>query len=231
MPASWVSQVHSHTRRARGQNDAALSTNLFQTPAVKLDTDQVSLYLWVWIYVRIDKDVRIREQEMVVRSVTRRFSAVFSVFFLLLTGASTALADQVTLSYVDADSNAQTITLDCNTSTADLALAASLAGEDGTGLAYDADGGCGSLAELAAAMAAAAPAYAASVAQSLSLLSPDNALAIVDAVNAVPGVNAVAVRAAVHFGPPEMIVGPQSIGSDSAVSLDLMQEERIPSGN
>jgi hypothetical protein len=164
-------------------------------------------------------------------SVKCRLPVGLSVFLFLLAGASTALADQVTLSYVDADSNAQTITLDCNTSTADLALAASLVGEDGTGLANDPDSGCGSVADLAAAMAAAAPAYAASIAQSLSGMSPDDAVAIVDAVNAVPGVNTVAVLAAVNFGPAGTNVGPQSVGSDSAISLDLMEQEHIPSGN
>ncbi len=155
---------------------------------------------------------------MILASSKYRLPVVVSVFCILLAGASTALADQVTLSYVDANSNAQSLQLDCNTSTEDLALAASLIGEDGVGIVHAPDAGCGTVAELAAAMASAAPLYAARVAQALSLMSPDDTEAIVAAVNAVSGVNTVAVLAAVNFGPPGTIVGPQSIGSASGLN-------------
>ena len=37
--------------------------------------------------------------------------------------------------------------------------------------------------------------------------------------------------AAVHFGPTGTNVGPQSVGSDSAISLDLNETESVPSRN
>ena len=158
-----------------------------------------------------------------------RLPVFFSVL-LLLAGATTAVADQVAMSYVDADSNAQSMTLDCNSSSEDLAMAASLMGENGVGLALTSSGDC-SLADIGAAMAAASPVHAAGVAQALATLSPDDAEAIAAAVNAVPGVNTNAVLAAVHFGPMATNVGPQSIGSDSAISVDLNQTESVPSEN
>ena len=45
----------------------------------------------------------------------------------------------------------------------------------------------------------------------LAKLSPDDAMAIVAAVNAVPGVNTNAVAAAVQFGPGGHTAGPQSL--------------------
>ena len=129
-------------------------------------------------------------------------SATAIALLFLLTGISSALADQVTLSYVDANYDAQTIVLDSTTTTADLALASSLVLKDGVGLVYDAASGSGTLADIAAAMAASAPIYAANVAEALAALSPENLEAIVAAINEVPGVNTVAVAAAVHFGPP-----------------------------
>lgn len=158
-----------------------------------------------------------------------RFPVCLSVL-LLLSGASSALADQVAMSYVDAGSNAQSMTLDCNSSSTDLALAASLMGENGVGLALTSSGDC-SVADIGAAMAEASPVHAASVAQALAALSPDDAEAIAAAVNAVPGVNTTAVLAAVHFGPPGTNVGPQAVGSESAISLDLNQTETVPSNN
>ena len=153
-----------------------------------------------------------------------RLPVFFSVL-LLLAGATTAVADQVAMSYVDADSNAQSMTLDCNSSSEDLAMAASLMGENGVGLALTSNGDC-SLADIGAAMAAASPVHAASVAQALATLSPDDAEAIAAAINDVPGVNTNAVFAAVNFGPPGTNVGPQAIGSDSAISLDLTGTEQ-----
>jgi hypothetical protein len=138
---------------------------------------------------------------MTTKNTKLRLSAFASLLFLLA-GMSVALADQVTLSYVDANWDAQTIVLDNTTSTADLALASSLVLQDGVGLVYDAASGSSSLADIAAAMAAAAPIYAANVAEALAALSPENRDAIVAAINEVPGVNTVSVAAAVHFGPP-----------------------------
>ena len=158
-----------------------------------------------------------------------RLSACLSVL-LLLAGASSVLADQVAMSYVDAESNAQSMTLDCNSSSEDLALAASLMGENGVGLALTSVSSC-SVADIGAAMATASPVHAAGVAQALATLSPDNAEAIAATINAVSGVNTNAVLAAVHFGPTGTNVGPQSVGSDSAISLDLNQTESVPSRN
>ena len=152
------------------------------------------------------------------------------IVLLLLAGASSAVADQVAMSYVDAESNAQSMTLDCNSSSEDLAMAASLMGENGVSLALTSGSSC-SLADIGAAMAAASPVHAASVAQALATLSPDDAEAIAAAIIAVSGVNTKAVLAAVHFGPAGTNVGPQSFGSESAISLDLNQTESVPSKN
>jgi hypothetical protein len=145
---------------------------------------------------------------MIINNTKLGLSAIATALLFLLAGMSSALADQVTLSYVDANYEPQTIVLNDSTSTEDLALASSLMLKDGTGLVYDADSGSSSLADIAAAMAASAPVYAANVAEALAALSPSNLEAIVAAVNAVPGVNNVAVEAAVHFGPPG-VEGPQ----------------------
>jgi len=160
-----------------------------------------------------------------------RFPAVLAILFFSFVGVSTALADQVVLAYVDADSNAQTLSVDVNSSAADLALAASLMGEAGVGISHDSDNGAGTLAEIAAALAAAAPTFAADIADALAALAPGDSDAIVAAINAVPGVNTDAVRAAVHFGPNSRKDGPQSPGSDSAISLELTQVEPVPSRN
>ena len=160
-----------------------------------------------------------------------RLPVILTGILFLFVGASTALADQVTLSYVDADSNAQTLILDCNTSTDNLALAASLLGENGVSVDYDPASGCGTLAELAAAMATAAPLFAANIAQAFAVMSPGDTADIVAAINAVPGVNTVAVLSAVHFGPFGTTTGPQSIGSDSTISLELTEIEQVPSRN
>lgn len=160
-----------------------------------------------------------------------KLPAILVGLLFLIAGTSTALADQVALSYVDADGNAQTLSVDANSSAEDLALAASLMGEDGVGISHDPDNGSGSLADIAAAMAAAAPMLAANVADALATLSPEDAMAIVAAVNAVPGVNTNAVAAAVHFGPYGRTNGPQMIGSDSAISLEMNVIEQVPSRN
>ncbi len=169
---------------------------------------------------------------MFMQNTGFRLSAITAFFLFLLVGMSTALADQVTLTFVDADSNAQTLTIDVNSSAEDLALAASLMGEDGVGLDYDDDNGSGSLADIAAALAGAAPMYAADIAETLSRLSPDDSEAIVAAVNGVPGVNTVAVRSAVHFGDPDRDHGPQEFDEeDSHITVELHEIERVPSDN
>jgi hypothetical protein len=150
---------------------------------------------------------------------------------VLLLAALPALAGQVTLSYRDAGGNEQILVVDAASSQADLALAASLVGEDGIGIAHDPESGAGTLAEIAAAMAAAAPVFGPDVAQQLAMLSPEDTAAIVEAVNAVPGVDTRAVLAAVHFGPYGSKDGPQSFGSDSAISLELTEIEQVPSRN
>ncbi len=154
-----------------------------------------------------------------------------AALLFLLAGMSTALADQVTLTYVDEGLSTQTLTVDVNSSAEDLALAASLIGQDGIGLSHDLANGSGSLADIAAAMAAAAPLFAADVADALTILSPDDTKAIVAAVNAVLGVNTVAVLAAVHFGNPERDHAPQGFDSDRHISLELNEIEKLPSRN
>lgn len=149
---------------------------------------------------------------------------------LLLASISSALADQLTLTWIDADSNAQTLTVDTTSSAADLALAAGLLGEFGVGLVHDPLNGTGTLAEIAAAMAGAAPGFAADVAQALAALSPPDADAIVAAVNAVSGVDTNAVLAAVHFGSPDRVQVPP-VAEDSGLSLALPVIEQVPSRN
>ena len=165
------------------------------------------------------------------KKLISRLTGTLATLLILAASISTAVAEQVTLSYVDAQTGAQTLTVDANSSTADLALAAALLGENGVGVLHDPSTGSGTLADIAGAMASAAPLYAARVARTLAVLSPDQTDAIVAAVNAVPGVNTKAVSAAVHFGPSGTNVGPQSIGSDSSISLDLNQIEPVPSKN
>lgn len=145
---------------------------------------------------------------MIIKNTKLGLSTITVALLYLLTGMSSALADQVTLSYVDANYDAQTIVLNSNTTTEDLAFASSLVLRDGVGLVFDAASGSSTLAEIAAAMAASAPVYAANVAEALAALSPENREAIVAAINEVPGVNTVTVAAAVHFGPPG-VEGPQ----------------------
>jgi len=168
---------------------------------------------------------------MSVQNIAIRLPAVLAILFFSIAGISTALADQVTLAYVDSGGNAQTLTVDVNSSAEDLALAASLVDEDGVAVSHDEANGSGSLADIAAAMATAAPMYAADIADALAELSPDDTEAIVAAINAVAGVNTVAVLAAVHYGDPERDHGPQDFGSDQHVSLELNEIERVPSRN
>lgn len=160
---------------------------------------------------------------------TPRFLAAILLF---VASTSMLVADQVTISFVNASFQAQEMTLDCDSSPQELALAASLFGEDGVHVEYEPGDGC-TLAELAAAMATAAPLFAANVAQTLSLLSPDNKAAIVAAVNDVPGVNTVAVLSAVYFGPYRTTDGPQAavFGSNPRSGLRLIVLEAVPSRN
>ena len=111
---------------------------------------------------------------MLVRSVSRSPIVLLAVLFIY-TSAPQALADQVTLSYIDANTTAQTIVLDCNTSSEDLALAASLIGQEGVVIANDPDAGCGTLAEVAAAVSAEAPIFAPGIAEAFAYVSYDDA--------------------------------------------------------
>ena len=157
---------------------------------------------------------------------------VLALAVILIAGTPFAWADQVTLSYIDIDSNAQTLTVDAASPAGDLALAASLVAENGVGVVHDPDNGSGTLADIAAAMAQAAPVFAAEVAQVLAALSPEDTEAIVAAVNAVPGVNTQAVLAAVRFGPPDDCDnGPQMFEPECGVGVELLEIERVPSRN
>ena len=154
-----------------------------------------------------------------------RLPAILAGLLFLLAGISTALADQVTLSYVDAGGNAQSLSVDANSSEADLALAASLVGENGVGISHDPDNGSGTLADIAAAMAAAAPIYAADVALAMATLSPADSDAIVAAVNAVRGVNTSAVAAAVRFGTRGNGIG-DTLGNPQAFETEHLTTQR-----
>ena len=169
---------------------------------------------------------------MNLQSTGTRFLRAFAVVFLFVISISTTFADQLSLTYIDANSDAQTLIVDCNSSTADLALAADLIDEIGVGVSNDDSSGACSLADIAAAMATAAPAFAAGIAQALATLSPQDSDAIVAAVNAVPGVDSVAVLAAVHFGQPDRIVRPPTEeGAGKTLSLSLPVIEQKPSNN
>lgn len=166
-----------------------------------------------------------------IRHKLLRQSAVLALLCFVFAGASSAWADQVTMSYVDADGNAQSYILDNTTSTQDLALAASLAGDDGVGLVNNANAGSTTLAEIAAAMAQASPIHAPGVAQAFAETFPEYRDAIVAAVNAVAGVDTVAVEAATHFGPQNEPIGPQEFGSKFQIDLDLVGVEPKASDN
>lgn len=163
-------------------------------------------------------------------TVDFKLSSTLVAVVLFLSGVSTVLADQVTLVWIDSSSQAQTLTVDTTSSSTDLALAASLLGEFGVGVSHDPANGTGTLAEIAAALAGAAPAFAADIAQALATLSPQDADAIAAAVNAIPGVDTNAVLAAVHFGPRADKIGPQ-LAEDSGLSLALPIIEQVPSRN
>lgn len=145
-----------------------------------------------------------------------RLAGVFAALLLFVAGISTAVADQLSLAYVDAQGDAQTLSVDANSPAADLALAAALLGEDGVAVTHDPNSGTGTLADIGAAMATAAPTFAISIAQYLADLSPGDTDAIVAAIIALPFVNANAVLAAVQFGPSSSTSGPQSIVTGSA---------------
>ncbi len=157
------------------------------------------------------------------------FLTVFLVFFA---GTSVTFADQITMTYIDAGFEERTLTLDCESTAQELALAASLFGEDGVHVVNESTGNC-SLAEVASALATAAPLFAASVAKTLSLLSPENTSAIVTAINAIPGVNKVAVLSAVHFGLYANTSGPQPglPGFNAGSGIEIPGVEPEPSRN
>ncbi|MCW8926907.1 MAG: hypothetical protein OQJ84_11635 [Xanthomonadales bacterium] len=139
---------------------------------------------------------------------------------MMLTFASLCIpaqAESISLSYVDVDSVHQTLTIDCNSTTEDLRLAAELLAEDGVERLLLDESSC-SLADIAGALAAAAPGSAADIALALVALAPDEQEEIVAAIVAVTGVNQEAVYAAVHFGPP-------------GVGLGLTEDEPVASKN
>lgn len=146
---------------------------------------------------------------MIIKNTKLGLSTITVALLYLLTGMSGALADQVTLSYVDENAASQEIILDSNTGLENLALAASLVGLEGVDIINNPNAGSSSLAEIAAAMAAAAPVFAPAVAEAFALMSPDDKEAIAEAVNAVSGVNQPAVLSAVHFGPYQLPTGPR----------------------
>ena len=162
---------------------------------------------------------------MLVRSFSRSSIVLLAVLFLFA-GASQALADQVTLSYIDANANAQTIVLDCNTSSEDLALAASLIGQKGVVITNDPDAGCGTLAEIAAAVAAEAPVFAPGIARAFAYESYDDTEMIAYAINEVPGVNTDAVQSAVNLDLNQPVANPQTEVDvkEPSASLETAQE-------
>ncbi len=165
--------------------------------------------------------------EMLLRYVSRS-SIVFLVLLFLLAGTSHVLADQVTLTYIDANANAQTIVLDCNSSREDLALAASLIGQEGVVIVNDPNAGCGTLAEIAAAVSAEAPLFAPGIAEAFAYMSYDDAEMIASAINEVPGVNTVAVQSAVNLELNQPAADPQTDinAKEPSASLETADERR-----
>ena len=82
-----------------------------------------------------------------------RMGLVPAAFALLCLGISVSVADQLTVSYVDENSQAQNLVVDSTSSQADLALAADLLNEYGVALALDTTAGTGTIVDLAVAMA------------------------------------------------------------------------------
>lgn len=157
-----------------------------------------------------------------------RLPFIFSVAIFLFTGISDVLADQVTLSYIDASANPQAIVLDCNSSREDLALVADLIGQEGGIIANDPSAGCGTLAGIAAAVAVEAPVFAPYIARAFVNLYYDEIEMVVLAINKVSGVNSVAVRSAVNLDSKKPAANPQT---DAGVkqpftSLETVQEKR-----
>ena len=134
--------------------------------------------------------------------------STLAVLALLLSGISISLADQVIITYVDGNSQSQTLVVDANSPEDELNLAAVLLNEYGVDISLDSGAGTGSIAQIAGAMADAAPNFAPDIAKHLAALSPEDTDAIVAAVNAVPGVSATTVGSAVEFGPPGIDLGP-----------------------
>lgn len=163
---------------------------------------------------------------MLVRSISR--SPILLAALLLCASAPQALADQVTVSYIDANANVQKIVLDCSSSSEDLALAASLIGQEGVVITNDPDAGCGTLAEIAAAVSAEAPLFAPGIAGAFAYVSYDDVDMIAAAINEVPGVNTVAVQSAVNLELNQPAAGPQTDISvkEPSASLETAEERR-----
>ena len=168
---------------------------------------------------------------MLDRNVSRS-PIVLSAILYLLAGSPQVLADQVTVSYVDANASTQTLVLDCNTSRAGLALAAKLIGQEGVVIAHDPDTGCGTLAEIAAAVSAEAPIFAPGIAEAFAYVSYDDSEMIAHAINEIPGVNTVAVQAAVNLELNQPAVSPQTNLDVKEASASLeTRHERSASRN
>ena len=163
--------------------------------------------------------------EMLITYVSR-LPAVFSFLLFSLAGASNALADQVTLFYVDANASDQKIVLDCNTSREDLALAASLIGQEGVVIENDPDAGCSTLSEIAAAVSAEAPIFAPNIAGAFAYLSIDESEMSAYAINEGPGVNTVAVQTAVNLELNHLATSPESNidAKETSASLETRNE-------
>jgi len=161
-----------------------------------------------------------------------KFLAVLAVLLLSLVSISTAMADEITLTYVDANGAEQTLTVDAESSAEDLALAASLMGTDGVVVTYNADSGSGTIAEIAGAMTAASPDLAVIITETLVAAAPDLSADIVAAVVAVPGVDAGAVEAAadrVVAGTPPTDPGDTgTTDDDEAPAEDTLAEDTPP---
>jgi len=147
--------------------------------------------------------------------VRKLFLIMVSV--LLASVCGSIQADQVSLTYVDAGYEEQTFVIDCNSGIDDLRWAADLMNEDGVEIVLLDDSSC-SLADIAGAIASAAPGSAAEIALALVALSPNDQEDIVATIVEVTGVDQNAVYAAVHFGSP-------------GVGLGLTEDEPVASEN
>ncbi len=165
--------------------------------------------------------------EMSSRTMVNRLKKVLVALLLMIASVSVAIADQISLAFIDSRAEEQVLTVDTNSDLVQLARVAALLSENGVEVSYDPASGAGSLVEIAKAMATAAPMFGADIAMTFAALAPDQKQAIVEAVNSVTDVNTEAVLAAVHFGTPIRVVVPPT---DKDVDV-LPIIEQIPSKN